>query len=138
MAALRAAWPRAAGVAVAGAAIPVRRTKAGVLTVACRSAAWAQELAGHVDTLRARLAELAPEASVTGLRFVVGDHVMPDAPPPPPPPPPPAGPVARAAAARIVGPVGDERLRGLLERGAAAALQREGGQAGGKTLQNAE
>ena len=40
--AVRAAWPEVAGPAVAARTLPVRRSRAGVVTVACSDAVWAQ------------------------------------------------------------------------------------------------
>ncbi|MGE3138217.1 MAG: DciA family protein, partial [Thermoleophilia bacterium] len=88
-----AAWPSVVGDAAAVHSAPVRRTRAGVLTIACSSAAWAHELGMRREELLARLREAAPEAEVAGLRFAVADHV-PGAPaqasePAPAPPDPP-------------------------------------------------
>jgi predicted nucleic acid-binding Zn ribbon protein len=52
LAAVQDAWPRAAGEAVVAQADPVSERE-GVVTVACRSATWAQEL----DLLQAELLE---------------------------------------------------------------------------------
>jgi Dna[CI] antecedent, DciA len=52
LAAVQAAWPRVAGEAVTAQAEPVAERN-GVVTVACRSATWAQEL----DLLQAELLE---------------------------------------------------------------------------------
>jgi predicted nucleic acid-binding Zn ribbon protein len=69
LAAAQRAWPDAVGEAIARESSPVAE-RDGVITVACRSATWAQEL----DLLGARireqlLAELPSGASVEGLRF---------------------------------------------------------------------
>ena len=85
-----AAWADVVGAAAAAHSVPVRRTRAGVLTVACSSASWAQELTMRRDELRERLLARAPDTGVTALRFSVADHVMagpPEAPPPPRPAP---------------------------------------------------
>ena len=124
LAAAREGWARAGGEALAAQSIPLRRSRAGVLTVACASASWAQELQARSDELLRLLADAAPEAAVKGLRFVVSDEALPDSPPPPPPPPRPPSAADRAAAREAVGEVGDPRLRELLERAAAAALNR--------------
>lgn len=52
LAAVQAAWPRVAGEAVTAQAEPVAE-RGGVVTVACRSATWAQEL----DLLQGELLE---------------------------------------------------------------------------------
>ena len=72
LAAVQEAWPRVAGAAVAAQAEPVGERK-GVLTVACRSATWAQELDLMQDELlerlRAALAEGPFADGLQGLRF---------------------------------------------------------------------
>lgn len=120
------AWPRVVGAAVAAHSAPVRRSRAGVLTVACSSAAWAQELSLRREELTRRLAAECPGAEVAGLRFAVADHVPQPATPSPSPPPRPVvpGPAARAAGARAAEGVGDARLRELVERAATAAAAR--------------
>jgi predicted nucleic acid-binding Zn ribbon protein len=57
LAAVQEAWPRAAGEAVAAQAEPVSERE-GVVTVACRSATWAQEL----DLLQTDILERLNEA----------------------------------------------------------------------------
>ncbi|HTI33737.1 MAG TPA: DUF721 domain-containing protein [Miltoncostaea sp.] len=123
--ALAEAWRDVVGPAVADHTAPLRRSRAGVLTVACSSAAWAQELTMRRDDLVARLAAAAPDAGVTGLRFAVADHVPagPPAPPPPPPPPPP-GPRERALGADAAAGIADPAVRELVARAAAAAATR--------------
>jgi predicted nucleic acid-binding Zn ribbon protein len=75
LAAVQEAWPQAAGEAVAAEASPVAE-RDGLVTVACRSATWAQEL----DLLQSELLERlnaavsegdpeGPESPVSGLRF---------------------------------------------------------------------
>lgn len=75
LAAAQSAWPAAAGAQAAAEAEPVAE-RDGVLTIACRSATWAQEL----DLLQAQLLERlnealseggrgANQAAVTALRF---------------------------------------------------------------------
>jgi predicted nucleic acid-binding Zn ribbon protein len=67
LAEVQRAWPRAAGEAFASAAEPVAE-RDGVITVACASAVWAQEL----DLLSERVVEALNEAigrpAVTRLR----------------------------------------------------------------------
>ena len=80
LASVQAVWDSVTGPALAAEAIPVSE-KAGVVTVACRSAAWAQELEllaiGLVDRLNAAVASTAPGGTrVTGLRFVVGSQAV--------------------------------------------------------------
>jgi predicted nucleic acid-binding Zn ribbon protein len=76
LAGVQARWPDAVGPAVAGEAEPVSERE-GVVTVACRSAVWAQELDLLGPDLVARLNELLGEPGTRGpvraLRVVVGD-----------------------------------------------------------------
>ncbi len=71
LAAVQRAWPVAVGEAIAREATPVGE-RAGVVTVACSSSAWAQEL----DLLGGRiLARIRPELPsgipLEGLRFII-------------------------------------------------------------------
>src|SRR5712691_7130755 len=69
LAAVQRAWPGAVGEAIAREANPVGE-RDGVVTVACRSATWAQELDLLADQILARLSsELPNEAELAGLRF---------------------------------------------------------------------
>jgi predicted nucleic acid-binding Zn ribbon protein len=68
LAAVQAAWPQAAGEAVARQAEPVSEHD-GEVTIACRTATWAQELDLLQDRLRARLNEELGEPVVKSLRF---------------------------------------------------------------------
>ncbi|HEX6117438.1 MAG TPA: DUF721 domain-containing protein [Solirubrobacterales bacterium] len=68
LAAVQAAWPRAAGETVARQAEPVAE-RDGEVTIACRTAAWAQELDLLQDRLRTRLNEELGGEPVTALRF---------------------------------------------------------------------
>jgi predicted nucleic acid-binding Zn ribbon protein len=70
LAAIQAIWPRAAGAAIAEQSMPVSE-RAGRVTIACRTATWAEQL----DLLSARLlerlrAELHGSVEVRSLRFV--------------------------------------------------------------------
>ena len=67
---MQSAWPAAVGEAIAREATPVAE-RSGVVTVACSSSAWAQEL----DLLEGRiLAKIGPElpsgTPLEGLRFI--------------------------------------------------------------------
>jgi Dna[CI] antecedent, DciA len=124
--ALQAAWPGVAGAAVAANALPLRRTRAGVVTIACSSASWAHELAAHSDRLVDGLTG-ASDVEVVDLRFIVADHALIDpagtgTAPPIPPEPPTA--LERHQAQELVGPVEDPDLKDLLTRAAAAAVKR--------------
>ncbi|MGZ5307583.1 MAG: DciA family protein [Solirubrobacterales bacterium] len=73
LAAIQLAWPRAAGEAVAAESEPVSE-RSGVVTIACSSATWAEQL----DLLQAELlerlrAEIGAAAEVSKLRFRVGE-----------------------------------------------------------------
>lgn len=119
---LQAAWQEVVGRPAAGSSIVVRRSRAGVVSVACASAGWAQELDLRRDQLRDRLARAVPGTPITGVRFVVGDHVIP--PPDAPAEQPRVRPTADeiAAAKSAVGDVSDPALRDLLERAAAGQM----------------
>ncbi|HEY7151207.1 MAG TPA: DUF721 domain-containing protein [Solirubrobacterales bacterium] len=75
LAAVQGAWAPSAGEAVAREAEPVAE-RAGVITISCRTATWAQELDLLQDTLLERLNEAlsgsgpgGSERRVLGLRF---------------------------------------------------------------------
>jgi predicted nucleic acid-binding Zn ribbon protein len=122
-----AAWPKVVGAPVAAHSVPVRRSRAGMLTVACSSAAWAQELTARREELVRRLAERCPEAEVTGLRFAVADQAFAEGPAPEAAPAAPPTPTAlqRAEGERAAAGVDDPALRALVARAAAASAARE-------------
>jgi predicted nucleic acid-binding Zn ribbon protein len=64
---LQEVWESAAGPVVAEAARPIAE-RAGVVTLACASAVWAQELSLLETTLRQRLNEALGEPLVQALR----------------------------------------------------------------------
>jgi predicted nucleic acid-binding Zn ribbon protein len=76
LAAVQRVWASAVGEAIAAQASPVSE-RDGVVTVACRSATWAQELdllGGQIaDRLRAELPE---NAALSGLRFTTATDRM--------------------------------------------------------------
>ena len=75
---VRAAWPEATGPGTVNHAYPIRRSRAGVVTVACSDAVWAQEMDMRRDEIADRLAALLDDPdAVAGLRFVVADHAIP-------------------------------------------------------------
>jgi predicted nucleic acid-binding Zn ribbon protein len=119
------AWPDVVGRAAADHSVPVRRSRAGVLTVACSSAPWAHELSARRLELTAKLAEWAPEAAVAALRFAVADHVVP-APSPARPAPAAATPSAaeRDLGAAAAAGVGEPALRDLVARATTAPAAR--------------
>jgi predicted nucleic acid-binding Zn ribbon protein len=71
LAAVQAAWPGVAGEGLAGAAQPVSE-RDGVVTVACESGVWAQELELLGPDLRERLNAALEGPRVAKLRFQVG------------------------------------------------------------------
>jgi predicted nucleic acid-binding Zn ribbon protein len=71
LAAVQRAWPEAVGPAVAAEAEPVSE-RAGVVTVRCRSAVWAQELTLLAPDLVGRLNAAIGEDRVTELRCTAG------------------------------------------------------------------
>ena len=72
LAAVQEAWPAAAGSLAAAQGDPVAE-RGGVVTIACRSATWAQELdlmsPDLVEKLREALAESGQSEGLEGLRF---------------------------------------------------------------------
>jgi predicted nucleic acid-binding Zn ribbon protein len=123
---LRDAWAGVVGAEVARVSHPQRRSRAGVLTVACADATWAQELSARHDELVERLRRDVAEVTVTRLRFAVSTGAAPpsvDAPekqrtlrtP---------SPADRARAKALVASVDDPRLREVLSRAAAYVTDR--------------
>lgn len=69
LAAVQRAWPAAVGEAIAREATPVAE-RSGVVTVACRSATWAEELDLLGDQILARIRSELPDGTrVERLRF---------------------------------------------------------------------
>lgn len=64
-------WPEVVGAAIAAEAAPLSE-RAGVVTVSCSSAVWAQELDLMSPTILGRLNQRLREARVKRLRCVVG------------------------------------------------------------------
>jgi predicted nucleic acid-binding Zn ribbon protein len=73
LAEVQSAWPAVAGAALAGAAGPVSE-RAGIVTVACESAVWAQELELLGADLARRLDQAVTGGRVERLRFIVGSE----------------------------------------------------------------
>jgi predicted nucleic acid-binding Zn ribbon protein len=71
LAQVQAAWKEVAGDRMAAAATPVSE-RDGVITVACESGVWAQELDLLAPELLVRLEAALGTRSVTRLRFVTG------------------------------------------------------------------
>jgi predicted nucleic acid-binding Zn ribbon protein len=71
--AVQSAWPKAVGERVAAEATPVSE-RDGVVTVACRSASWAQELDLLAGEIASKLrSELPAGAQLQALRFSVAE-----------------------------------------------------------------
>lgn len=121
MAALVDAW--AAVIGRGPASVPLRQSRSGVLSVACRSASAAQTLAARADQLLHAL-NTHSGAHLRALRFVVADHVIPAVPTPTRVAPVTPSAQAQATAKGLVSGVDDDRLRALLERAAAVSIQR--------------
>lgn len=68
LAAVQSEWAQVCGSAIAAEAQPVSE-RDGVITVACRSSTWAQELDLMQERLRGRLNDALGEERVAGLRF---------------------------------------------------------------------
>ncbi|MFL5907698.1 MAG: DUF721 domain-containing protein [Solirubrobacterales bacterium] len=69
LAAVQTAWPGAVGDAIAREATPVAE-RDGVVTIACRSATWAQELDLLSGQIREQIrAELGDGSGLEGFRF---------------------------------------------------------------------
>jgi predicted nucleic acid-binding Zn ribbon protein len=70
LAAVQSAWPTAVGEAIAREATPVSE-RAGVVTVACASSAWAQELDLLSGPIIEKIGPKLPAATaLEGLRFI--------------------------------------------------------------------
>lgn len=107
---------------------PERMTRAGVATIACKDASWAQELSGQVDALMDGLGRVSDPVALTQLRFIIGDRPAPEAAASHPVPshrPPRVLASAAAAAREATREVGDPTLRAHLERLVGLALSRE-------------
>jgi predicted nucleic acid-binding Zn ribbon protein len=75
LAAVQRAWPDAVGPAIAAECAPASE-RAGVVTVTCRSAVWAQELALMAPELTERLNAALGAPRVTELRVTGGPSRM--------------------------------------------------------------
>jgi predicted nucleic acid-binding Zn ribbon protein len=71
LAGVQSVWPQVAGAPLAQAAAPVS-ARDGVVTVACESAVWAQELELLGGDLVDRLNEALGGSELERLRFIVG------------------------------------------------------------------
>jgi hypothetical protein len=121
-----AAWPEVVGEVVARNAWPARLGRDGTLHVSTSSSAWAFELAQLELEVAARLAHVLGEDEPRRIRFAPGrlPEASVDTVPKASRAPTQISGRARARAAEIAAPVGDEELRSLLERAAAVSLGR--------------
>ena len=127
MATIVAGWRRAVGDAIARNAWPARLSRDGTLHVSTSSSAWAFELTQLEGDVRGRLASvLRDEPAVAKLRFAPG--VLPELPPETPS----RGRAEQgrvdaesaAEGARLAAGIGDEKLRNVVAKAAAASLAR--------------
>lgn len=117
------AWPAAVGERVAQNAWPARIARDGTLHVHTSSSTWAFELEHLASAIRERLGELAPpklrfapgplpeSETVSSLEEASRDMPRPTA-------------ADRDTAAELTAEIGDEKLRKLVARAAAASLSR--------------
>jgi hypothetical protein len=125
LAAITAAWPEVVGETVARHSWPSRLGDDGTLHVATTSSTWAFELGRLAPDLLARFRERLGSTAPGSLRFAPGPVPAPDSPAPEERPHAVDVTAAdRAEAAPLVAGAGDESLRELLSRAAAAALAR--------------
>jgi hypothetical protein len=125
MAAIVAAWPGAVGAAIARNAWPARLARDGTLHVATSSSAWAFELTQLAGDVLTKLGEgLPPEYRPRALRYAPGTlpEATPEAAGESARRPPPADAESLAEGERVAAAVGDESLRSLIARAAAASL----------------
>lgn len=123
---LVAAWPRLVGEQIARNAWPARLKRDGTLHVAVSSSAWAFELAQLSPQLLDRLREDLGEGAPAALRFAPGkipelpveeDEGVARAPLEP-------SAEQSAEAAELASPIGDDKLRKVVAKAAAASLAR--------------
>jgi hypothetical protein len=117
-------WPDAVGDAIARNSWPGRVARDGTLHVNTSSSAWAFELSQLRPTILERLRASAPEAAPKELRFAPGplpepvhEEIEQTFSPPPVP-----SPETVDQAEQLAAGIGDERLRKLVARAAAASL----------------
>ena len=127
MTAVVAAWPAAVGDSIARNAWPARLARDGTLHVATGSSAWSFELTQLRGEILPRLqAAVGGEARIAALRFAPGrlPAAAPDASDEARAGGVEVGPEAAAEAERLTSQIGDETLRNLDARAAAASLQK--------------
>lgn len=73
---ISAVWPKAVGESIAREASPTS-LRGGVLTVACRSGVWAQELTLMSRSLTGKLNDALEEELITEIRCVISDSSHP-------------------------------------------------------------
>ncbi len=127
---LVAAWRQLGARAVA--AIPIRMSRNGVVTIACSDAMRAQQIQADADDLREELSRLAG-ISITRLDTVIADHAV-QLPEFEAPPARPVSEQVRDAAAQVAegmtAGIEDPELRDVLARAAAGAIARRWDQEG--------
>lgn len=121
-----AAWAEAVGEGIATNAWPARIARDGTLHVTTSSSVWAFELTKLEETVRGRLADRLGSKAPDKLRFRAGRLPEPAVPTVPKDAKtvPNVTPETLAAAAEIAAPIGDDELRELVTRAAAASLAR--------------
>jgi hypothetical protein len=122
-----AVWPDAVGEAIAENAWPARLTRDGTLVVHASSSVWAFELTQLAGDIRARLGEALGDSVPKALSFVPGR--LPERGTAEPAgagqaPPPEVSDAQRAEGERLASGIGDEELRAVVARAAAASLAR--------------
>jgi len=118
------AWAVSVGETVARNAWPTRLAEDGTLHVATSSSTWAFELARLAETILEQLRSTLGKSAPRTLRFAPGPvpearSATPAATAPTPPPP---TAEQRAEAAELAAGIGDDELRELVARAAAASL----------------
>lgn len=116
------AWTRIVAPDIARNSWPHRLTRAGVLTIACADAGWAQELGAHAETLERQLQTAIPDLPLQRLRFMVADRERAPATVPSRSVPPAPARAHHALAAHAVEGMSDEELKKALKRAIAASL----------------
>ncbi|MFN2472074.1 MAG: DUF721 domain-containing protein [Gaiellaceae bacterium] len=126
MAALVTAWPPAVGDAIARNAWPARLARDGTLNVATSSSAWAFELTQLEGDVRRRLRAALGNGAPVRLRFAPGPlpETSLEEPEEGAAAAPPVDAASRAEGERLAAAIGDEKLRKVVARAAAASLAR--------------
>lgn len=123
-AAISRAWAVSVGETVARNAWPTRVADNGTLHVATSSSTWAFELARLAETILEQLRSTLGKSAPRALRFAPGPvpEARSETPAATAPTPPPPTAEQRAEAAELAAGIGDDELRELVARAAAASL----------------